>query len=196
MRAKKTLRWLGWALIITALLLVGYYFLTDFWTGQAQRSLKREWSKTIEAAKSSPGKDSKTPSLGSGIARLVIPKIKLDVIVVEGTVATALRKGPGHLKGTALPGEVGNCVISGHRVTYAHPFRRLDEIGKGDSIILYTKKGRFDFSVADKKIVKPKDTSVVGPTPDMTLTLTACHPFYSARYRIVIIAKLTSDISS
>lgn len=196
MTAKKALRWLGRTLIIAALLLVGYYFLTDFWTGQAQQNLKREWSKIVQTNRSSSEEDSKAPLLGSGIARLIIPKIKLDVIVVEGTTAEALRKGPGHLKGTAMPGEVGNCVISGHRVTYAHPFRHLDELKKGDPITLYTKKGRFDFSVVDKKIVRPKDTSVVRSTPDMTLTLTACHPFYSARYRLVIIAKLASEISS
>jgi sortase A len=113
----------------------------------------------------------------------------LDVIVVEGTEVADLKKGPGHMKGTALPGQ-GNTVISGHRVTYSRPFFRIDELSVGDPIILYTPSSKYEYRVVEKRIVVPTDVSVIQPTSDARLTLTACHPLYSAKYRIIIIAKL------
>jgi len=130
----------------------------------------------------------------SVFAKLVIPKIQLDTIVVEGTSPPALRLGPGHIKWTAFPGELGNTVISGHRVTYSAPFYRLDELTVGDPIIIYPPSHKFTYVVMEKRVVLPNDVSVIQPTPDATLTLTACHPPHSSRYRLVIIAKLKSSL--
>lgn len=123
-------------------------------------------------------------------AKIVIPKIELDKIVVEGTSRASLKQGPGHIKKTGIPGEIGNIAISGHRVTYGAPFYRLNDLAPGDSIHLYSPTDKYEYKVVNKKIVSPKDVSVIKPTDDSTLTLTTCHPPHSARYRLIIVAKL------
>ncbi|MBE0447784.1 MAG: class E sortase [Actinobacteria bacterium] len=123
-------------------------------------------------------------------ARIVIPKIGLDAIVVEGASKEALKLGPGHMEETAYPGEVGNLVISGHRVTYSRPFYHLDELEKGAPIYIHTTSQKFTYYVVEKKVVKPADASVIQPTQDRTLTLTTCNPLFSARTRLIIVAKM------
>lgn len=122
--------------------------------------------------------------------KMVVPKIDLDKIVVEGTSQASLRQGPGHMKKTPAPGELGNVVISGHRVTYGAPFYKVNELTQGDRIFLYSPTDKYEYVVVNKKIVSPKDVSVIKPTDDATLTLTTCHPPHSARYRLIIRAKL------
>ncbi len=184
-----------------------YVFLTDFYAGYQQRKLAGQWKKVAvsqsqkqtNSTTDKPLKNDEATNRDKAyytelkekqaFAKLVIPKIGLDVIVVEGTGVNDLKKGPGHIKASALPGQ-GNTVISGHRVTYSRPFFRIDELAVGDSIILYTPSNKYVYRVAEKRIVRPSDVSVIQPTEDVRLTLTACHPPYSAKYRIIIIAKL------
>ncbi|MHB8841497.1 MAG: class E sortase, partial [Candidatus Aquicultor sp.] len=126
-------------------------------------------------------------------ARIVIPRIKLDAIVVEGVDGQALALGPGHMEETAYPGEVGNMVISGHRVTHSHPFFYLDELKQGDPIEIHTESRKYTYYVVKQKIVAPTDVSVIAPTKDKTLTLTTCNPRYSAKTRLIIIAKMMNE---
>jgi len=126
-------------------------------------------------------------------ARIVIPGIKLDAIVVEGVSEEALKLGPGHMEETAHPGEVGNMVVSGHRVTYSRPFYYLDRLKKGDPIRIHTTSKVFTYHVVDIKVVKPTDISVIQPTPDRTLTLTTCNPRFSARTRLIVVAKMDDE---
>lgn len=128
-------------------------------------------------------------------ARIIIPKINLDAIVVQGVDVDALKLGPGHMEETVYPGEVGNMVISGHRVTYSHPFYYLDELKKGDSIIVCTKTNSYTYYVAGSKVVAPNDVSVIQPTDDKILTLTTCNPRFSARTRLVVVAKMDEDVA-
>ncbi len=127
---------------------------------------------------------------GEPAARLVIPRIGVDKIVVEGVDLSDLRRGPGHYPSTPLPGQAGNAAIAGHRTTYGAPFNRIDELVAGDEIIAETTQGRFRYLVREHRIVDPSEVSVLTGTGRDQLTLTACHPRYSARQRIVVIAEL------
>jgi LPXTG-site transpeptidase (sortase) family protein len=128
--------------------------------------------------------------LGSPFARIVIPRIELDEIVVEGVNEKQLALGPGHMEETAWPGEIGNMVISGHRVTHSRPFYNLDRLKIGDPVIIYTKSQKFTYNVVEKKVVLPTDLSVIKPTKNKILTLTTCNPRFSAKTRLIVHAKI------
>ena len=113
-------------------------------------------------------------------------------MVVEGTDAGDLRAGPGHFADTPLPGRRGTVAIAGHRTTYGAPFRRLDELGRGDRIELRMPYGRFTYEVEHTRIVDPGDLSVIDRAGHDRLVLTACHPLYSAAERIVVFARGSS----
>src|SRR5947209_284832 len=99
---------------------------------------------------------------GDTVAKLTIPRLGGEWYIVEGTEDATLRLGPGHLTGTAFPGEKGNCVIAGHRDTQ---FRRLKDIKKGDDILLATSIGESRYRVIGWDIVKPTDTRSLDDTP-------------------------------
>jgi len=133
------------------------------------------------------------PPLGSAVGMIVIPKIGLSMVVVEGTGAAQLSAGPGHYPGTPLPGEAGNVAIAGHRTTYLHPFYNLDQLVPGDAIVLDTPQGLFLYHVLTSTAVSPTDVAVVAPTPTPTLTLTTCNPRYQATQRLVVHAQLVGS---
>jgi sortase A len=122
--------------------------------------------------------------------RLVIPKMELDVLVMGGVTPSDLRSGPGWIDWSDLPGPTGTCGISGHRTTYGAPFRRLDELSEGDTIDLFSPYRRYRYRVTRSLVVRPDQVEVVAPTERPSLTLTACHPPYSARYRLAVQADL------
>jgi LPXTG-site transpeptidase (sortase) family protein len=125
---------------------------------------------------------------GDPVARLEIPSIGVDKVVVSGVLTEDLEHGPGHYPGTPLPGEVGNAGIAGHRTTYGSPFSNLDKLKPHDEIIVTTTAGRFRYVVVGSKIVQPSDASVLAPSTDFRLTLTTCDPRYSTAHRLVITA--------
>lgn len=127
---------------------------------------------------------------GDAAAVIVIPRIGLDEVVVEGVGVEDLKKGVGHYPDTKMPGEKGNAALAGHRTTYGHPFNRLDELNDGDEISLTTRAGTFRYAVSEKKVVTPESVEVLDPSPDNRLTLTTCHPKYSAEQRLIIVALL------
>jgi sortase A len=127
---------------------------------------------------------------GEPTAHLRIPKIGVDKIVVEGVALPDLKKGPGHYPDTPLPGQEGNAAIAGHRTTYGAPFNRIDELVPGDEIFVETVQGEFRYLVSEQQIVAPTQVDVLEDKGDDRLTLTACHPKYSARQRIVVVAQL------
>jgi sortase A len=138
------------------------------------------------------------PPDGEAIARIRIPKIGVDSIVVNGVNREDLRKGPGHYPDTPLPGQEGNSAIAGHRTTYGAPFGDLDQLTEGDLIQVRTLQGNFEYRVSEQLIVSPSEIEVINPTVDpndpegflATLTLTTCNPKYSAAQRLVIHADL------
>jgi len=120
------------------------------------------------------------------IGEIRIPKIGLVHPIYEGVTLTVIDNGPGHWPGSAAPGQLGNAVFAGHRVTHSHPFRNLDKLVPGDEIIFVMPNGTFTYKMTKQQIVKPADTWIVNPTPNATVTLFACHPPGSAANRIVI----------
>jgi sortase A len=127
---------------------------------------------------------------GGAFGRLVIAKMGLDVVAVKGAGVTDLWKGPGWIDWTDLPGPTGNCGMSGHRTTFGHPFGRLDLLGPGDTIDLYSPFRRYRYVVESTQAVTPDHSEVVSHTVAPELTLTTCHPPYSAKYRLIVHAKL------
>ena len=130
------------------------------------------------------------PAEGDAMAQIRIPAIDVDKIVVEGVQVSDLKRGPGHYPDSPLPGQPGNAAIAGHRTTYGAPFNRLDELTAGDEILVTTVQGSFRYEVREQLIVNPDQVEVLDDFGDDRLTLTACHPKYSARQRIVIVAAL------
>ena len=115
---------------------------------------------------------------GDAIARIEIPAIGLDAVVVAGVHPSDLKKGPGHYPGTPMPGQLGNSAIAGHRTTYGQPFFDLDDIESGEEIVLTTVQGRFVYRMTASEVVAPDQGDVVltkDPTV-ATLTLTTCDP--------------------
>lgn len=144
------------------------------------------------------------PNAGDAMGRITIPKIDLTKALVQGVRRSDLRDAPGHYPDTVFPGQAGNSAIAGHRTTYGAPFGDLDLLEPGDQIVVETLQGKFFYEVLPQvdpstgdeigyQIVSPYDVEVLEDKGDNRLTLTACHPKYSARERIVVAAKLVSE---
>jgi sortase A len=129
---------------------------------------------------------------GDPIGRIDIPRIGARFVVIQGTDAATLRKGPGHYPDTTFPGLGGTVAVAGHRTTYGAPFRRIDELHPGDPIVLELPYGRFTYAVQRTQIVPPTATWVTRDVGYDRLVLSACHPLYSAAERIVVFARLRS----
>lgn len=134
--------------------------------------------------------------LGEAFAKLVIPRLHAELYVVEGDGASQLRRGPGHVAGTVMPGQDGNCIIAGHRDTH---FRILKDIRKGDQIVLETRAGQYTYMVNATQVVSPSNTASLKPTYDAELHLITCYPFYylgSAPKRFIVQAQLLDGSTS
>jgi sortase A len=196
---------------VLILLFVAYQLWgTGIREAQAQRNLENEFEERLgdagmvvpdESAQGSPsppttatpGPPPPPPAEGDAVARLRIPDIGVDKIVVEGVTLDDLKRGPGHYPETPLPGQPGNVAIAGHRTTYGAPFNRVNELEPGDEILVTTLQGAFRYEVSDQLIVSPDEVEVLDDFGDNRLTLTACHPKYSARQRIIIVAALVGN---
>lgn len=213
-RLRWLLRGLG-QLLITAgvvVLLFCVYELkvTNLYTEQQQKTLDtqlaREWAAPPPAPVGKPGQVHLAAfDDGAGIARIYLPTLGRDQVhvVVEGVTHEDLKKGPGHYPGTAVPGAVGNMVVSGHRTTYGAPFNRLDELHPGDAVVLETRTFFYTYRVTGTTIVSPDALGETDPVPNhpgqvatqRLLTLTTCNPKYSARTRLVVRALLEAPLS-
>jgi len=129
---------------------------------------------------------------GDAIGRIVIPRIHASYIVIQGTDALSLEKGPGHYPGTAFPGLGRTVAIAGHRTTYLAPFRHIDALRPGDQIVLEMPYGRFTYIVQYHLIVLPTALWVTRDVGYERLVLSACNPLYSAAQRIIVFARLRS----
>ncbi len=119
------------------------------------------------------------------IGTLEIARINISADIQEGITLTAINRGPGHWPGTAMPGELGNVVIAGHRTTYSKPFNRLNELEPGDLVTMTTPDGIFTYRVRGIVIVPGDAIDIAQQSYAHTATLFACHPPGSARERIV-----------
>jgi sortase A len=126
------------------------------------------------------------------IGTIEIPKLGLSVPLNQGISLRSIDRGPSHWPGTALPGQVGNTVIAGHRVTHSRPFRHIDDLAPGDEIVFVVDGARSVYRVTGSEVVTPDRTDIVNQTSDPIATLFACHPPGSARYRYVVRAALAA----
>lgn len=122
------------------------------------------------------------------VGAIYIPRIELLQTIYRGVTLPTLDKGIGWWPGTAMPGQVGNVVLGGHRVSKKKPFRHLDKLQPGDEIFLSSEDGDFVYTVRETFIVQPSDVWIIDQTEAATLTLFACHPPGSTRERIVVVA--------
>jgi len=121
---------------------------------------------------------------------LRIPSIDSENVVTEGTSKEALKAALGHESDTVLPGELGNCVIAGHRnYTFGKFFNRLEEVEIGDMIYIDTPTDTYSYRVYEIKTVKPEDVEILENTDKEILTLYTCTPIYIATHRLVVIAE-------
>lgn len=211
--------------VVLLLFVVYELWVTDLLNAQAQskldQSLHDQWSSSAPLA---PGTTDHGPfAVGQAFAILHIPRLGADYhrVIVEGTDQDQLAQGPGHYVGTAYPGEKGNVSLAGHRVGRGSPFLELDKLRPGDPIVIETRTSWFVYRVLGdaasgnfgsdasgipgQEVVLPTDLAVISPTPDGAktapvsgsyLTLTTCHPRFSARQRLVIHAKLEGSGTS
>jgi len=187
------------------LLFVGYQLWgTGLYTARAQSDLEHDFDRQLEEVPTEGLEQSPPPPPeGDAVARISIPKIGVDWIVVEGVATADLQKGPGHFPDTPMPGELGNAAIAGHRTTYGAPFHRLDELAAGDEIVLTTLVGTFHYVLDENPFtVRPNQVEVLLPRgfperpTEAQLTLTTCHPKYSAAQRLIVKATLDPDGSA
>lgn len=209
---KRILRYVGIFFIVTGLAVFTYPIYTNFVLARREKAMLVSWEEELARLKSLQESQKNTSDTIQSQQlqketrlidptkkipfKIIIPKIDLEWIVNEGTSSIILKNGPGHYIGSALPGEVGTCVVAGHRTTYGAPFNRLDELEVGDEIYIETHGNEeFLYIVTDKKEVPPTDTSVLKSTSYPSLILSTCTPKYFATRRLVVFGRLTSSLS-
>lgn len=173
--------------------------LSALTASRAQNRLERDLS-TLEAHRA-PERDLRAAArrYGTGLrpgkpfGRIEMPTLDRRYVLVQGTDAESLRKGPGHYPRTALPGMGRTVAVAGHRTTYLAPFKTIDRLRRGDRIRIRMPYGRFVYRVSRTRIVRPTDVWVTRNIGREQLVLTACHPLYSAAERIVVFADLASQ---
>jgi sortase A len=213
---------IGKTLITLGLLMfafVGYQLWgTGIQTARAQEDLRNEFRQVLEATTTVDTSTTLSPDTtlpsdttvattstvpvapvtapldnGTPLAVIKIPKIDVDWVVVEDTGVADLKKGPGHFRGTPMPGQLGNAAIAGHRTTYGAPFNELDELVPGDLIEIQTALGTYVYSVTGSLVVNPDEANLIIPTVDptvATLTLVTCTPEYTSAQRLAVQATL------
>ena len=216
----KALRWVvgtvGEVMITVGLLLLLFVAWQLWWTDvtanreQAvtiqvlERGFAQDDGVTEEPVATDPLATLKKVPFGEAFAIMRIPRFGADFArpVLQGTDLETLKKGVGHYSGTTMPGLVGNFAVAGHRTTYGRPFHTIDLLKKGDVIVVETKVSYSVYAVDRHVIVPPSQVNVVAPVPERPgvtpkqawLTMTSCHPRFSARERFVVFAKLVEVI--
>ena len=216
----KVVRFTGWTLITGGVLILLYLvyllFFTNVTTDRAQQELLEEWSLEVgdpgEALPAEPvdepDTDVEQQAVDPGSAYAVMwfdrpgsdePLVHADPLyVVEGVTLDHLKRGPGHYPDTGPPGTPGNFAISGHRTTYGAPFYNLDDLQAGDRVHVVDRDGKeWVYEVTEQRIVAPTDVWVLESDPlgtgQPTMTITTCHPRFSAAQRLIVFAALVES---
>lgn len=201
-------RAVGNLLIGASLGLLGYYGVTNVAAYAEQRHLRAEFGPAPAPIPANDNEDRpimdfadwddsdaaywRGQSEGQPFGRLVIEAIGIDQIVVKGHTRDSLKSGPGWIDFTDFPGSTGNSGIAGHRTTYGAPFRRINELRAGDLVELYSPYRVYAYEVTESFRVTPERVDVMETSEEPRLTLSACDPPYSARYRLIVQADLVS----
>lgn len=207
-------------LLVTAgalvlLFLVWQLVWTDVVADRAQTrttdALEQQWDAAAEGERPQVVAEVDAPAAAAVVADLPsdvvavlrVPRFGEDYVrpVLEGTGELVLQDGVGHYDGAALPGEVGNFAIAGHRTTWGAPFNPIADLVDGDAVVVETAEQFHVYRVASTEIVLPTDVRVIAPVPsrpgeeptEAWLTMTSCHPMFSARERYVVHALLESS---
>lgn len=122
--------------------------------------------------------------------RIVIPKIKVDAPIVSGVAWEDLKKGVGHLPGSANPGERGNLYLAAHNDIYGEIFRYLEELDVGDEYFIYAGQEKFEYIVKERRVIDPTNVDVLLPTTEPVATLQTCYPYLVDTHRLVVIGEL------
>ncbi|MEP6851789.1 MAG: class E sortase [bacterium] len=230
------MRGIGQTLITLGLVLLLFVvyevWVTNIFADRKQNQVYRQFQRSIttgedplkgvDRLKLPAGRQVVLPA-GEGFANLYIPALGKDYAftIVQGVNDADLEKGPGHYPGTAIPGQVGNFAVAGHRVGKGEPFLNLDQLGPGDAVVVQTarnwyvydvlgdrKTGNLDRpgpqGVVGRQIVAPGDIAVIDPVPgrpgtkptQVLMTMTTCHPKYSADRRMVVHALLARAVAA
>ncbi len=122
--------------------------------------------------------------------RIVIPKINVNAPIVDGIGWEDLKKGVGHLPGSANPGERGNLYLAAHNDIYGEIFRYLEDLEIGDEYFIYAGEEEFHYVVKEKRIIDPTEVEVMLPTTEPVVTLQTCYPYLVDTHRLVVIGEL------
>ena len=193
---------------------------------QVARQIQHSWSSGKDPLQGQdrldlPGGTQVIVPVGTGFANLYIPRLGKDFAfpVVEGIGQGDLEKGVGHYPHTAIPGQIGNFAVAGHRVGKGEPFLNLDHLRPGDAVVVQTAKHWYVYrvlgsgddlgakdsqGVPGREIVSPDAVQVVDPVPDSPgatptralMTMTTCHPKYTANTRMVLHAALARAVDA
>ena len=197
---------IGKTLISAGLLLLLFVAYQLWGTGlaesQAQNKLKSQFIASTSVA--TPATDAPTtttlpppPKKGDVVAQITIDKINVEKFVIAGVGYKELEKGPGLFASSPLPGQLGNVSIAGHRTTFGAPFGRVNELAKGDRIVMTTSRGEFVYRVSEAPtIVQASDVDVIRTVDPSRaiLTLVTCHPKWTSENRMIISAELEPTV--
>src|SRR5262245_14441779 len=204
---RKMLRWAERLLLFVGVMCVGYllYTYVESWLYQSfeDRELDKILNDTAATGTSGTTPEEVAPrpravprrtfAPGSTVGRIEIPRLGVSAVIRAGSDARTLRLAVGYIPGTAVPGDVGNFGLAGHRDTF---FRKLRDINPDDEIRIVTKDGVFNYYVQRTNIVMPEDVWVLNPTNYPALTLVTCYPFNyigSAPKRFIVRAALRTS---
>ena len=189
---RRALSGLSVLLLLGGVALVGYPFATNLWQDRVQDRLTRQ----LATPQLEQAYRERRVGTGDSLTRVKIERLNVDVVVVEGTTPSALRAGAGHYSDTALPCEIGNFGVAGHRTTFGKPFANVDQLKTGDTIRVETPIGGCEYRVSrDPWVVDPSEMSVLDPTANKALTFTTCHPKGSAAKRLIVRATWVKDLN-
>jgi sortase A len=227
-------RGLGQTLItagfVLLLFVVYEVWVSNIFADQAQSKVHKQFAAAVKAGKdplqgvdklSLPAGQQVVIPAGAGFANLYIPRFGKDYAetIVQGTNAEDLNKGPGHYDGSAVPGQIGDFAVAGHRVGQGEPFLNLDQLRAGDPIVVQTGANWYVYRVMGnqstdnlaqldsqgipgREIVSPNAVQVIAPVPDHVgevptralMTMTTCNPKYSANQRMIVHAVLVRSV--
>ena len=213
-RGARLTRWLGTFLIVAGVCVLGWTLLvwqwqdpfTALYTRWEQRQLSSEFAALVkdEAAKPPVVAAGAPPAVarksirgaaqrfraaateGAPIGRLVVPRLGLDMVMVDGTGSDTLKRGPGRDERTFMPGEGKLVYIAGHRTTYSAPFARIDRLERGDRIRLEMPYATIVYAVTRQRVVDDQDLSVLESEGREEVALQACHPRFFATQRYIV----------
>ena len=211
MRVRRAVGWAGEVLVTLGVLLLLFAAWQLWWTDVAadrtQAAIVSDLERDFARGPAAPVAENGIPAAigkDGAFAVVRIPRFGADYArpVLEGTDRPVLALGIGHYVGTAGPGQVGNFAVAGHRTTYGRPFHDVDTLADGDRVVVETAGTVYVYEVTSREVVRPWEVDVIDPVPDRPgdtptealITLTSCHPKYSATERFVVHGRLVESI--